>query len=95
VKGLGPNAPILTRGLFTLPDQVAREGSYLWEDGISSNACTIARADVSNCESTLSQTTTVDQNKVIVGKLPTTEEGLHEKLVIHSLEVQVRRVLSI
>ena len=70
-----------------LPDQVAREGGYLWEDGILSNACTIARTDVSNCESTLSQMTMVDQNKVIVRKLPTAEEGIHEKLVIHLLEI--------
>jgi len=87
VKGLGPNMPILMRGLFALPDQVAREGSYLWEDSISSNAGAVARADVSNCEGTLSHTTTIDRNKVLVGKLPTAEEDIHEKLVIHLLEV--------
>ena len=84
---MSPNAPILTRGLFMLPDQIAREGSCLWEDGITSNACAIARADVSNCEGTLGQTTMVDQNEVNVRKVPTAKEGLHEKLVIHSLEV--------
>ncbi len=77
-----------------LPDQVTRKGSYLWEDGIMSNAGAIARANVGNCEGMLGQTTTVDPNEVAVRKVPTAEEGLHEKLVIHSLEVQVQRGLT-
>jgi len=57
---LGPNTPILTRGLFALPDQVAREGSHLWEDGVTPNASAITRADVGNCENMLVQMTMVD-----------------------------------
>ena len=78
-----------------LPDQVARKGGCLWEGGVASNACTITRADVGDCESTLSQTTSVNRDEVAIGEMPTTHEGFHEKLVIHSLKVQVRRVLSI
>ena len=81
--------PILSRGLFALPDPIAREGSHLWEDGVMPNACTITRADVSNCEDMLGQTTMVDQNEVAVRKLSTAKEGIHEELIIHSLEVQV------
>ncbi len=91
---MGPNTPILMRGLFTLPDQVTREGSCLWEDSVTSNACAITRADVGNCEGMLGQTTMVDRNEVAVRKLPTAKEGLHEKLVIHSLKVQVWRGLG-
>ena len=86
---MGPNVPILTRGLIALPDQVTRKGSYLWEDGVMSNACAIARADVSNCEGMLGQMTMVDQNEVAARKVPAAKEGLHEKLVIHLLEVQI------
>ena len=87
MKGLGPNTPILTRGLFTLPDQVAGEGGYLREDSILSNAGALARADVRDCEGMLSQVTMIDRDEILVGKLPTVEKDIHEKLVIHSLEV--------
>ncbi len=72
-----------------LPDQIAREGSYLWEDGVVLNTCAITRADVGNCEDMLGQTTMVDQNEVAVRELSTAKEGIHEELIIHSLEVQV------
>jgi len=32
--------------------------------------------------------TMVDQDEFAVRKLPTAEEGVHEELIIHSLEVQ-------
>ncbi len=76
-------------GLFTLPDQGAREGSHLWEDGVTPNTSAISRANVCNCEDTLCQMTMVDQDECAVGKLPTAKEGIHEELIIHSLEVQV------
>jgi len=47
---LSPNTPILARGLFALPDPIAREGSHLWEDGVTPNTCAITRADVGDCE---------------------------------------------
>jgi len=53
------------------------------------NACAIARANVGNCEDMLGQMTMVDQNEVTVRKLPTAKEGIHEELIIHSLETQV------
>ncbi len=78
-----------------LPDQVAREGSHMWENGITLDTSTISRANVSNHESTLCQMTMVDQNEFAVRKLPTAEESVHEELIIHSLEVQVWGILHI
>jgi len=70
-----------------LPDQIAREGSYLWEDGVMLNTCAIARADVGNCDDTLGQTTMVNQDEITVRKLPAAKECVREELIIHSLEV--------
>ena len=50
---------------------------------------TISRADVSDHEKLFGQMAVVDRDEVFVGKLPTTEESVHEELIIHSLEVQV------
>ncbi len=72
-----------------LPDQVAREGSHLWEDGFTSNTSAISRANVCHCEDMLCQMTMVDRDEFAVGKLLTTKEGIHEELIIYSLEVQV------
>ncbi len=54
-----------------------------------SDTSTVVRADVSHCEKLLCQMAMVDREKFAVGKLPTTEEGFHEELIIHSLEAQV------
>jgi len=72
-----------------LPDQVAREGSHLWEDGVTPNTSAIFRENVSNCEDMLYQMAMVDRDEFAVGKLPTAEESIHEELIIHSLGVQV------
>jgi len=53
------------------------------------DASTISRADVSDHEKPLFQMAMVDRGEFFVGELPTTKEGVHEELIIHSLEVQV------
>jgi len=83
------------RRLFTLPDQVAREGSHLWEDGVVMDTSTISRTNVCDSEDSFCQTTMVDWDEFAVRELPKAEEGIHEELIIHSLEVQVWGILYI
>jgi len=81
--------PVLRGRLFTLPDQVARERSYLQEDRVATDTSAISRKDIGNSEGSFCQTTVVDRDEFSVRELPETGEGIHEELVIHLLEVKV------
>jgi len=65
--------PILKRRLFTLPDQVARERSHLWEDGVMTDTSTIFGTNSSDHEGKFYQVTAVDRNKFAVRELPKAE----------------------
>jgi len=49
----------------------------------------ISRTNIGNSEGLFCQTTAVDREEFAAGELPITEEGIHEKLIIHSLKVKV------
>jgi len=81
--------PVLGGRLFLLPDQLARERGHMWEDSVMTDTSAITCKDIGNSESSLCQMAVVNGGEFAVRELPITEEGVHEELIVHSLEVQV------